>query len=135
MRDTDDIVLPAFELDCRDWVVTTPDDGGVPEEVAGTPVLAMLSTVVLGPSTFVPASGVLTVGLLDEAEQAQLPVQAGSVATQLVDPDGDDYLMRFLMPAPSGKLALLAEFSMPEGRDPEVVSRVEDLMCSFRWAA
>jgi hypothetical protein len=43
--------------------------------------------------------------------------------------------MRFMLPAPGGRLALLAEFAMPEGRDPEVVERVEDLMRSFKWAA
>lgn len=139
MRDTGDIVLPAFEMDCRDWVVVTPDEAGVPEEVAGTPLLAMLSTVVLGPADFVPASGVLTVGVLDEIVPVKRPAPGDPVATQLVDPDDDpdddDALMRYLMPAPSGKLALLAEFSMPEGRDPEAVRRVEDLMRSFRWAA
>ena len=36
------VELPAFELDCRDWLIATPDDGSVPEEVAGAPVVAEL---------------------------------------------------------------------------------------------
>ena len=40
--------LPAFELDCRDWLIATPQDGSVPEEIGGTPVVAVLSTAVIG---------------------------------------------------------------------------------------
>lgn len=130
-----DLVLPAFEMDCRDWVVVTPEEAGLPDEVAGTPLLAMLSTVVVGPERFTPASAVLTVGMLDEDLPAVRHLPGGPVASELVDPDQDDYGMRFLMPAPNGRLALLAEFSMPEGRDPEIVHRIEDLMRSFRWAS
>ena len=68
-----DLTLPSFEMDCRDWVVVTPDEAGIPDEVAGTPLLAMLSTVVLGTDRFTPASGVLTIGLLDEQSPAVRP--------------------------------------------------------------
>ena len=130
-----DLVLPSFEMDCRDWIVVTPDDAGLPDEVAGTPLLAMLSTVVLGESSFAPASGLLTVGLVDDQTPHGRPVPGGDVAAELVDPEAADFGMRFVLPAPDGRLAVLAEFAMPEGRDPEVVERVEDLMRSFRWAA
>ena len=61
-----DLVLPSFEMDCRDWLVVTPDEAGLPDEVAGSPLLAMLSTVVIGEDSFSPASGVLTVALVDD---------------------------------------------------------------------
>lgn len=130
-----ELTLPSFQMDCRDWVVVTPDESGIPDEVDGAPLLAMLSTVVIGHDSFTPASGVLTVGLLDEDTPSAVPVHGGEVAAELLDPEADEFGMRFLMPAPNGKIALVAEFEMPEGRAPEVVERVEDLMRSFRWAA
>lgn len=130
-----DLVLPSFEMDCRDWLVVTPDEAGLPDEVAGTPLLAMLSTVVIGEETFTPASGVLTVALVDDESPESRPVPGGNVAAELVDPDADEFGIRYVLPAPNGRLALLAEFAMPEGRDPEIIERVEDLMRSFRWAA
>ena len=130
-----DLVLPSFEMDCRDWIVLTPDGEGIPDEVAGTPLLAMLSTVVIGQERFTPASGVLTVAMVDPEAPRARPVPGGRVAAELVEPEGNEYGMRFVLPAPNGRLALLAEFALPEGRDPEVVARVEDLMRSFRWAA
>src|ERR1700759_84882 len=130
-----DLTLPSFEMDCRDWIVVTPDEAGLPDEVAGTPLLAMLSTVVIGTDRFTPASGVLTVALVDEDSPEARPVPGGDVAAELVDPDADGFGVRYVLPTPNGRLALLAEFAMPEGRDPEVVERVEELMRSFRWAA
>ena len=61
-----DLVLPAFAMDCRDWLVITPTQAGLPDEVAGAPLLAVLSTAVLGADSFRSASAVLTVGLLDD---------------------------------------------------------------------
>jgi hypothetical protein len=130
-----DLVLPSFEMDCRDWLVVTPDEAGLPNEVAGTPLLAMLSTVVIGEDSFTPASGVITVALVDDESPQSRPVPGGGVAAELVDPDADEFGIRYVLPTPNGRLALLAEFAMPEGRDPEVAARVEDLMRSFRWAA
>ena len=130
-----DLVLPSFEMDCRDWLVVTPDEAGIPDEVGGTPLLAMLSTVVIGEESFTPASGVLTVAMVDEDTPDARRVPGGDVAAELLDPDGDEFGMRFVLPTPNGRLALLAEFAMPEGRGPEIVERVEDLMRSFRWAA
>ena len=42
-----ELALPAFQMDCRDWLIITPSETGLPDEVAGTPLLAVLSTVVL----------------------------------------------------------------------------------------
>jgi len=130
-----DLVLPSFEMDCRDWVVVMPDEADLPDEVAGTPLLAMLSTVVIGRSSFRPASGVLTVAMVDNETPDARRVPGGDVAAELIDPDADGFGMRFVLPTPNGRLALLAEFAMPEGRHPAIVRRVEDLMRSFHWAA
>lgn len=128
-----DLVLPAFEMDCRDWLVMAPTEAGLPEEVAGAPLLAVLSTVVLGAEDFRPASGVLTVGLMEEDDLPVRELGGDCVASELLD--GDDEQLRYLMPAPGSRLALVAEFSMPDGPDAEVTERIESLMMSFRWAA
>jgi hypothetical protein len=121
-----DLLLPAFEMDCRDWLVVTPAEAGLPEEVGGAPLLAVLSTVVLDDDRFQPASGVLTLGLLDDEVPPLRPVGSSAcVAAQLVEPEY----------ASDGRLALLAEFTLPDGPEPAVLARIESLMASFRWAA
>ncbi|MGI8760714.1 MAG: hypothetical protein ACR2LF_05375 [Jatrophihabitantaceae bacterium] len=137
-----DLVLPAFELDCRDWLVVTPEQSGLPDEIGGAPLLAVLSTVVLDEDSFRPVSGVLTVGLLD-GPAGELPscrpLGPGSVAREItcagdcVERCGD--ALRYLLPAPDEQLALLAEFSLAEDAGADLVGRVESLMTSFRWAA
>ena len=125
--------LPAFELDCRDWLIATPQDGSVPEEIGGTPVVAVLSTAVIGEDDILPASAILSVGLLDEPiDCAQL--EAGSPVAELLDYDEVVGAARYVVPAPDGKLALLAEFTAG-GDCPDLLSRFEQLMASFRWAA
>ena len=134
-----DLVLPAFEMDCRDWLVVTPAEAGLPDEIAGSPLLAVLSTVVLGADSFVPASGVLTVGLLDD----DLPPSRSlgdCVAAELIDSADCVESVRYVLPAPDQRIALLAEFSFAEcghsrELDDEVLARIESLMRSFRWAA
>lgn len=128
-----DLVLPAFELDCRDWVVVTPSEAQLPDEIAGAPLLAVLSTVALEAGSFTPASGVLTVGLLDDDLPPLRPV--GRVAAELLETEATDESRRYVLPAPDGNLALLAEFTFTEGVEPELVERIEALMESFRWAA
>jgi len=130
-----DLVLPSFEMDCRDWLVATPDSVGIPEEVDGAPLLAVLSTAVIDDDGLRPASGVLTVGLMDDDVQAVRTLDDDSPAAEIVQEGSADDLLRFVLPAPSGPLALLAEFRLPQGHDREVVDRVESLMRSFRWAA
>jgi hypothetical protein len=125
--------LPAFELDCRDWLIATPQDGSVPEEIGGTPVVAVLSTAVIGADDILPASAILSVGLLDEPiDCARL--DADSPVAELIDLDETVGSARYVVPAPDGQLALLAEFS--SGCDcPDLLTRFEQLMASFRWAA
>lgn len=130
-----DLVLPAFEMDCRDWLVVTPAEAGLPDEIAGAPLLAVLSTVALDDGEFAPASGVLTVGLLDDDLPASRPLEPGGVAAELLDPDDDLPSLRYVLPAPNRVLGLLAEFTMPEGAEPRLTDRVQALMRSFRWAA
>ncbi len=132
-----DLVLPAFEMDCRDWLVMTPSEAGLPEEVAGSPLLAVMSSVVLDEGEFLPVSGLLTVGLMDVEPELPPSRPIGGpecVAVQLLDDDAEDSA-RYLLPAPGRRLALLAEFALSEGSCPEAAERIESLMASFRWAA
>src|ERR1700759_4125696 len=93
-----DLTLPSFEMDCRDWVVVTPDEAGIPDEGAGTPLLAMLSTVVIGVDRCPPAGGVRSVGLVDGATPSAVPVDGGEVAAELIDEEMDEFGMRFVLP-------------------------------------
>jgi hypothetical protein len=130
-----DLVLPAFEMDCRDWLVLTPAQAGLPDEVAGSPLLAVLSTLVIGDDSLREASGVLTIGLLDDELPSTRPVARDCVAAELVDADAPADSLQYVLATPDGNLALLAEFTMPDGMDGEVVRRIELLMKSFRWAS
>ncbi|HEY8826400.1 MAG TPA: hypothetical protein VIM17_01400 [Jatrophihabitantaceae bacterium] len=130
-----ELVLPAFEMDCRDWLVVTPAEAGLPDEVAGAPILVMLSTLVIGDDSLREASGVLTIGLLDDDTPPTRPVAQDSVAAELLDMDGPTDSRQYVLAAPDGNLALLAEFTMPDGCEGEIVRRIESLMTSFRWAA
>jgi len=130
-----DLVLPAFELDCRDWIVVSPTDAGLPEDVAGAPLLAVLSTMVIE-DDIREATGALTVGLLDDDDLAIRQVAPGAAAHELLDADYPQGTRRFVMPAPGGhRLALLAEFVLQQDADDELGRRVERLMESFRWQA
>jgi hypothetical protein len=130
-----DVVLPSFQMDCRDWLVVTPD-AGIPDEIDGAPVLAMLSTAVIAEDTVHSASALITVGLLgDDVPDAVPAGDEDCVAEELIEPDAELGSVRYLLPAPKGRLALLAEFNVDGGPDPEVSRRIEALMTSFRWAA
>jgi hypothetical protein len=124
--------LPAFELDCREWLVATPDDGSVPEEVAGAPVVAVLSTAVINVNELTPASAVLSIGLLDEPVDS-VRLDPDSPVAELIDVDVSAGSARYVVPAPGGQLALLAEFTSG-GNCVELLQRFEQLMASFRWA-
>jgi hypothetical protein len=128
-----DIALPAFEMDCRDWMVVMPADYGLAEELAGAPLVAMLSTAMIGDDEMRSVSGILTLGLLDDDQPAAN--SAGVVASMIVDPDCDDRIVRYLLPAPDRQLALLAEFRLDAIPDAESARRITALMASFRWAA
>lgn len=124
--------LPAFELDCRDWLISTPEDGSVPEEIGGAPVVAVLSTAVIGADDITPASAVLSIGLLDEPIDC-VQLDAGSPVAELIDFDAAEGSARYVVPAPDGQLALLAEFSAGAPCQ-DLLERFDALMASFRWA-
>ncbi|MBW8792316.1 MAG: hypothetical protein JF597_01560 [Streptomyces sp.] len=132
-RNSRDLVLPAFEMDCRDWLVVSPAEAGLPEDVAGAPLLAVLSTVVIG-ADLEEATGALTVGMLDDDEDLEIrEVAPGASAFELVEEFFTPGTRRYVMPAPGDhRLALLAEFVVGVGRD-ELDRRVDQLMQSFRW--
>ncbi len=125
--------LPAFELDCRDWLIATPADGSIPEEIAGAPVVAVLSTAVIGAEDIVAASAVLSIGLLDEPVDS-VRLDDESPVAELIDFDTNRGLARYVVPAPDGPLALLAEFSA-KGECGDLMDRFARLMASFRWAS
>jgi hypothetical protein len=128
-----DLVLPAFEMDCRDWIVVSPDEVGLPDDVDGAPILAALSTVLVDGGELLEASAVLTVGLFDGMSE-QLPtrlVAPGAVAQELLVDDVLADATRYVMPAPGRRLAVLAEFAPTD--HPELQRRIEQLMVSFRW--
>jgi hypothetical protein len=145
-----ELALPAFQMDCRDWLVITPSETGLPDEVAGTPLLAVLSTVVLDADDFRSVSAVLTVGLYDEDEEhgaADSDGWAGDAVDTYLDTYLDSYSdfyaepgadrrggARYVVPTPDGQLALLAEFTVTGTADIEINRRIEALMASFRWA-
>jgi hypothetical protein len=125
--------LPAFELDCRDWLIATPDDGSVPEEIGGAPVVAVLSTAMIGSDCLTAASAVLSIGLLDEPVES-VKLNEDSPVAELIDVDVSVGSARYVVPAPDGQLALLAEFTGGP-HCGELLQRFEQLMASFRWAS
>jgi len=129
-----DLVLPAFELDCREWLVVSPAEAGLPEQPDGAPLLAVLSTMIIE-GDIREATGALTVGLIDEGDPLDVrPVAPGSAAHELVDESGGDGTRRYVMPSPNAdNLALVAEFVV--AGDAELDRRVDALMASFRWQA
>jgi hypothetical protein len=122
-------------MDCREWLVVSPSDAGLPDDVAGAPLLAVLSTVVID-DDLREATGALTVGLLDDDDDLDIrAVAPGAAAHELLDTDAGPDTRRFVMPAPGGhRLALLAEFVVADN-ERELTARVERLMASFRWQA
>jgi hypothetical protein len=131
-----DLVLPAFEMDCRDWIVLSPGDAGMPEDIGGSPLLAVLSTAVIEDDVR-EATGALTIGLMDDDEDLDTrEVAPGAAARELVDEDPLPGTRRYVMPSPNGHpLALLAEFVVQEDSLDELEQRVGRLMRSFRWQA
>jgi hypothetical protein len=131
-----DLVLPAFEMDCRDWIVLSPADGGAPDEIAGSPVLAVLSSAIIE-DDILEAKGALSVGLMDGADELSTrAVAPGAPVHELVGADVLPGTLRFVIPAPNGHpLALVAEFVITRDSDGALEDRVQRLMRSFRWQA
>jgi hypothetical protein len=128
-----DLVLPAFEMDCRDWMVVSPNEAGLPEDVSGAPLLAVLSTMIVE-DDIREATGALTVGIIEDEDDLETrAVAPGSIAHELLDFDATPGTRRYVMPAPGQRLALLAEFVVQEDMADELDQRVERLMASFRW--
>ena len=129
-----DVVLPAFELDCRDWLVATPYDAGLPEELDGTPLLAVLSTAVFDLTTFSSASAIITIALLGDEVAAPLRQAAGKDAPAMVPVPQPGALARYVAPTPDGRLAVVVDFTLSGDPEPELLRRVDDLVASFHWA-
>ena len=72
--------------------------------------MAVLSTAVIDMSELTPASAVLSIGLLDEPVDS-VRLSADSPVAELIDVDVAAGSARYVVPAPGGQLALLAEFS------------------------
>lgn len=131
-----DLVLPDFQLDCRDWFVVTPDEADLSAEAAAAPVLAVLSTVIIGPDDLRPANGVLTVGLLGDSPPLTRPISADCAAAEIIDETvATEDAVSYLVPTPDRRLAVVAEFSLEDPTDEQLRERIEALMASFRWAA
>src|SRR3954462_15796068 len=95
-----DLVLPAFEMDCRDWLVVGPAEAGLPEDVAGAPLLAVLSTVVIG-ADLEEATGALTVGGRDANEDPHTRAAArGPSPFGLGEESQPPGPRRYVMPGP-----------------------------------
>jgi hypothetical protein len=130
-----DMVLPAFEMDCRDWIVVSPSEAGLPEDASGAPVLAVLSTMLIG-DDILEATGALTVGIIDGEDELDTRVLGPNCSAQeLLDFDREPGFRRYVMPAPNQQLALLAEFVVAGDGTAELDRRVEALMTSFKWQA
>jgi hypothetical protein len=130
-----DMVLPAFEMDCRDWIVVSPSEAGLPEDASGAPLLAVLSTMVIE-DDILEATGALTVGIIDDEDELDTrALGPGCSAQELLDLDSLPGTRRYVMPAPNQQLALLAEFVVAGDGTAELDRRVEALMTSFKWQA
>jgi hypothetical protein len=133
MADGSELALPAFAMDCREWLVVNPADAG---ELAACPApqLAMLSTVLID-DDLREARGTLSVGLLEDASELDLrAVEPGADAHELLDTTDEPGSRRYVMPAPGDQgLALLAEFDIGDDVCGQLEQRVERLMGSFRW--
>ena len=130
-----DLVLPDFQLDCLEWFVVTPEEANLADEAAA-PVLAVLSTVIIGSDDLSSANGVLTVGLLGDNPPLTRPISAECAAAEIIDESVTaDGAVSYLIPTPDRRLAVVAEFSLENSEDHQLRERIETLMTSFRWAA
>ncbi len=141
-----DLVLPAFMMDCRDWMVVSPQDAALDAQLEDVPTVAVLSTMVIDGDIH-EATGALTVGLLDGDEPLDTrEVAPGADALEVLGGDVMPGTRRYVMPAPgqfdgTQNLALVVEFVVDDAATPgsaaasdeELNRRVDALMSSFRW--
>jgi hypothetical protein len=149
---TVDLNLPAFGLDCREWLVATEAEGLVAEPTDGAPIVAVLSTAVVVGYDLMSARAVLSLALLDgedphdsnfsdadfvHADLGDDDDQHGVAAQDIcvLEAQWSDGYARFAVPAPGGELAIVAEFSSAPNPSAELIDRFYDLVTSFRWAA
>jgi hypothetical protein len=131
-----EIVIPAFLLDCQDWIVLEPGQAGVTDDLGDAPVLISLSTAMVEDDDLHTASGMITVGLLDGPPLPTRPLGGDCSAAQLLDSEhGNPDVVRYVAPVPGGGAALVAEFTVSVSAPACVFDRIEGLMRSFRWAA
>ena len=136
-----DLSLPAFALDCTDWLVTDESDGVLPEDIDGVPLLAVLSTALVAGDALHSATAVLSLSLMDdgfdELDLGPAPVSddPGVPDIHVLTTDWADGHARYVLPSPDGDLAIVAEFSSGPDPLPDLVDRFRDLVGSFRWAA
>ena len=116
-----DLVLPAFEMDCRDWIVLSPGEAGMPEDVAGSPLLAVLSTMVIE-DDLLEARAPCPSGITDGADDLETRLVAPDAAAhELVGLDATPGTRRYVIPAPNGHpLALVAEFVIKSEGKPDL---------------
>ena len=133
-----EVALPEFEMDCRDWFVSRPDPS---DDASEAPVVATLSTVVID-GGIREASGSITLGVLEPTDLPEMdayPVAPGGPACEVLADNPEPGTRRYVVPAPTPasetRLALLAEFSVPNDTAAELDRRVHALMGSFRWLA
>ena len=108
-----------------------PADAGLGED-AETPCLAVLSTAVIADDIH-EASAIILVGVLDGSPLDVRPVEGTGLAFEMVlDADEAGTVRRFVVPAPTGELALLAEFDLSDDH-PELGRRIDELIRSFSW--
>jgi hypothetical protein len=143
---TVDLNLPAFGLDCREWLVATEAEGLVVEPTDGAPIVAVLSTAVVVGRDLMSARAVLSLALLDGEDPHDSEFSDADpgdeihhgVETQdicVLEAQWSDGYARFAVPAPGGELAIVAEFSSGPNPSAELIDRFYDLVTSFRWAA
>lgn len=132
-----DIELPAFALDCREWLVARETDGVLGDEICAGPVLAVLSTVVIENDAFYYATAVISLALLGDDDRNALGNGVGGFQAdlRLSDVDWDTGNARYFAPAPNASVALMAEFSSEPNPPLELTARFHELLASFRWAA
>ena len=132
-----EVDLPAFALDCREWLVATDADGVLDDEICDGPVLAILSTVVIADDCFHSATAAISLAVLDDEDRRRFTSQPpGFNADPLLsDADWETGHARYFAPAPGGDFALMAEFSSEPNPPLELTARFHELLASFTWAA
>jgi hypothetical protein len=132
-----DVELPAFAMDCRQWLVATESDGLIDDVETDLAVLAVLSTAMVDGAELRSATAILSLALIPQGDEGVWGDGRGGFSPDLclADADWATGHARYVVPAPRGDLALVAEFACDREPPLELVSRFHELLASFRWAA